>query len=407
MKSSILGRFEVSGLTILIALTLTSASALAGGPVLYEQGAAAMGQSSAVVARPDDPTAIFYNPAGLAWQEGVGITAGGTFLLPTFSHTFEDNTVDAISKTYFTPNLFVSYRVHDQVSIGLGAFSLFGLGVEWPRDWVGREVALYSELTTFTINPCVVYRPLDWLAIGAGFDTSFVSLEIRQLLNSGWELWDVHLGGATVGFGGNAGILVKPLDWLSIGASYRSAMPLSATGRADFDVHPSFQANLPDQEITTDITLPHLIVPALAFRPIEGLSFEVDAEIVLWSSFDELRIKFDSGMEQATDFSWRDVVNIRAGVEYVVPDIDLAVRAGYVYDMNAVPDRTLNPLLPDANRHDISGGLGYSAFGFTLDAAYMVVMLQERTVTVENNEVLPGTYNGIVHLVATHLTYNF
>jgi long-chain fatty acid transport protein len=40
------------------------------------QGAAAIAQGNAFAAQADDPTAIFYNPAGMAWLPGIQISSG-------------------------------------------------------------------------------------------------------------------------------------------------------------------------------------------------------------------------------------------------------------------------------------------------------------------------------------------
>src|SRR5205823_3872577 len=55
------------------AAMLAAALLLAAGMTIPDLGAAALGQGAATVARPDDLTAIYYNPAGLAGQEGTRV----------------------------------------------------------------------------------------------------------------------------------------------------------------------------------------------------------------------------------------------------------------------------------------------------------------------------------------------
>lgn len=68
----------VAGVLILISCSLASGS----GFLIYEHGAVAMGMAGAFVSIANNPTAIFYNPAGIAWLRGTQINIGGTFVFP-------------------------------------------------------------------------------------------------------------------------------------------------------------------------------------------------------------------------------------------------------------------------------------------------------------------------------------
>src|SRR5579862_5231572 len=56
----------------------------AGGFELPNQGAAGAGQAEAFAAQADDPSAIYYNPAGIAQLKGTEISAGVYALFPRF-----------------------------------------------------------------------------------------------------------------------------------------------------------------------------------------------------------------------------------------------------------------------------------------------------------------------------------
>ena len=57
-------------LGLVLLAVFSPAAAQAAGFGIYEQGARAMGTAGAFTARADDPSAIYFNPAGLAHLEG-------------------------------------------------------------------------------------------------------------------------------------------------------------------------------------------------------------------------------------------------------------------------------------------------------------------------------------------------
>ena len=60
---------------LLLLLLLLSPAATAAGMGIPDLGAGPLGQAGATVARPADLTALYYNPAALAWLEGVQLYA--------------------------------------------------------------------------------------------------------------------------------------------------------------------------------------------------------------------------------------------------------------------------------------------------------------------------------------------
>src|SRR5438067_4794957 len=59
---------------VLLFLVLTR-SAWAAGIGIPDLGAGGLGQAGATIARPADLTALYYNPAALAWLEGIQLYA--------------------------------------------------------------------------------------------------------------------------------------------------------------------------------------------------------------------------------------------------------------------------------------------------------------------------------------------
>ena len=67
-------------LAILVVLLFAATSAMAAGFRLPEAGAKAMGMGFSFVAQADDPSAIYFNPAGIVQLEGQNVMIGGTYI---------------------------------------------------------------------------------------------------------------------------------------------------------------------------------------------------------------------------------------------------------------------------------------------------------------------------------------
>lgn len=111
------------------------------------------------------------------------------------------------------------------------------------------------------------------------------------------------------------------------------------------------------------------------------------------------------------DPHWDDSWAVRGGAQYKLTP-HLVARGGYFYDTSPVPESTLDPLVPDADRHGITLGAGYKTGGWTFDAAYMLVLVDDRG--VDNDATAPqiprqdGTYTSDPsHLLMVTVGFNF
>ncbi len=99
------------GFSVLVAvwgcLMMTPAAGYGSGFALFEAGARASALMGTMVARADDPSAIFYNPAGLVQLPGFQVMGGVSFIIPrteivTHFGAFSNNTF-ADSQVHMVP----------------------------------------------------------------------------------------------------------------------------------------------------------------------------------------------------------------------------------------------------------------------------------------------------------------
>ncbi len=173
-------------LTIIVfVLVFTVSMAFGSGFSVYEHGAKAAAMGGAFIAQANDVTSVFFNPAGITALKGTQFGLGITVIMPKFGFAGPNpmtTETDAEAATFPVPHLYATHQFNDQWSAGLGVYALFGLGSEWPGDWVGRELAVKSDIQTIFINPVVAYKPVDNFSVSVGFSYVTSSIELIKIL---------------------------------------------------------------------------------------------------------------------------------------------------------------------------------------------------------------------------------
>ncbi|MFC1629028.1 OmpP1/FadL family transporter [Gemmatimonadota bacterium] len=396
---------------VMLALPLSSAQA--GAFSIYEQGARAMGRASAFAASPSDPSAMFYNPAGLAMLDGTQIYVGATLIAP--SGEFEGSgalagvTETQASQLFPLPNVYISHRMNDKLVLGLGVTAPFGLGTEWedPAAFTGRYLATKTDIQALSINPTVAFSVSDQLSIGVGVDFRMMS---KLTLNRysfydatafGMGLLDVATAeletdmASAIGY--NAGLLFKASDQIMLGASYRAAVDMDYEGTATITqiltgvapIDGAVAATAGDHDVATSIAYPSVTTFAIAFKATDQLLLEADVNLTGWSSFEKLVVTGLPTGTETIDEDYENSMTIRIGAEYWKDDT-MAIRAGFLLDQTPVPNKSISPLLPDAQRTGFSFGIGKTFGSMTIDAAFMYLMFGDADTNDEH-----VAYNGI------------
>jgi long-chain fatty acid transport protein len=380
------------------------------GFALYEAGARASALMGTMVARADDPSAIFYNPAGLVQLPGFRVMGGFSVILPhteivTQAGPFNNNTF-ANSQARVVPHFFATYKLNDRVWLGLGVNSPFGLGIKYGDNWPGRFNLIKADIQTLNINPTVAVKITDYLSVGAGLDIMYFNFDLKRAFPLPFlGEQTLHLAGDTWGVGFNLGVLLRPRPDLSIGVSYRSQISQQLSGPAQ--VQPYYPLNT---RASGGIILPDQIFAGIMVRPVERLSVEAGVIWTRWSLFQNFNVKFDNALGFLSERkAWHNTWRGQVGVEYkALPWLD--VRGGYSLENEPMPDQYVDYLVPTSNmRHNFSCGAGFRWRSLTLDLAYTLVYIPDRFVNSSAAPgVLPSTFqNRLSHVMVVSLGYKF
>jgi long-chain fatty acid transport protein len=391
---------------ILLSANLTYGSGFA----LYEAGARSSALAGAVVARADDLSAIFYNPAGLVQLPGFQIMAGFSTFIPRVEVVTHPGPVATRSlmesSVSFAPHLFTSYKLTERVWLGLGVNSPFGLGIQYNDNWPGRFNVTKAAIQTLNLNPTVAVKVTDYLSMGAGLDIMYFKFKMKRVLPIPLLTPQaLDLQGDSWGLGFNLGLLLKPADYISFGVSYRSQVRQHLDGGARFRPF-----NTLDSDASGSIILPDMVFAGIMVRPMKRLSVEAGIIWTHWDLFRRLDIKFSNALGTLSEAKeWHNTWRGQLGVEFqALPWLDL--RAGYAFENEPMPDRFADYLVPSTDRrHNFSVGTGFHWRAMTLDLAYTMVLMMDRTVT--NSQalgVLPSDFQGrLSHVVAMSWGYKF
>jgi long-chain fatty acid transport protein len=376
---------------LVAALVAFAPAARGAGFLIYEHGAAAMAMGGAFTAVANNPSAIWHNPAGIAWIDGTQVLLGATFIMPTGSVTMPNYpgapTIKQVNQIFTPPNFYFTHKFSDRITVGVGFMAPFGLGTKWqktndsPPVFPLAYLGYYNDMETFFVNPTVAVKVLDNLSIGLGCSYIFSSLKLDlyqsiTLPPGEGVAYDVPTAMKATGnsFNFNAGILYKGKGF-SLGASYRSHFNIKYSGTVALDnefVPADLQLYVPTSgNVKTTFKFPDILTFGVAINITPKLLWSFDVHTYFWSRFDSYtaNITFPSpypAQSLTAPQLWKNSQCYRMGFEYRATD-KLRLRLGSFFDESPQPVGTMDPNLPDNDRWAIQGGLGYTIGKFTVD----------------------------------------
>lgn len=373
------------------AAALTAGTASAGSFALREQSARGQGQAFAGAAAGQAGLgSMYWNPATMAAFEGFQVEMNLSGIFPYSDITPTTGTspfllgaggtasTGDIALDAALPAGYVSYQLDDDVWIGLGLNTPFGLETKNPPNAPGQIYARTSEVISYNITPTIAWQVNDWLALGAGIEAMYFKTRLTQAMGIMPNAASADLQGDSWGVGFTLGFTLTPMDGTTIGVGYRSQIKQSLTGDINFGAPVSTSlGTLPAgrYDVKSDLTLPDQITVGLSQDLTDDLTLNAGFEWTNWSVFNNFPVVGTSGITNGVEitdlpFEYDDGYYVSLGLEYDWTQ-QFTIRGGLGYEWSPISTRNRDLRLPDSNRIHASIGGSYNwTENLSLDFAY-------------------------------------
>jgi long-subunit fatty acid transport protein len=408
----------IKRIAIVLALagTMLPAGARAGGFTIIELGSKKTGMMTGI-AKPDDLSAVYHNPAGLADQHGtrLHLSSGFSFVSAEArlrawpsagegqygSEDFIDTPVgeDGYFEGTIKPTRYFGAMPMLVASSDFGwedgpvwAFSVYVpdfIGAFLPEDAPTRYLVTEGYFIAGVAAFSAAYRlpePVSWLTVGASLGLIYVRIEGKKWLNLqslGEYNTDFEISQVGEDYRPyyNFGVCVDILDQLILGISFIGGAHVDLKGRLEIDLAPGAEKD-PILEglgldlegaydMTQSMEIPAGLSVGLNWTVIPELELAVDFRYWFYQVFENQEIFHTIDVEvlgepavpnpMVTPKDYEGSWTLSAGALTRPFSFPLELMAGWTYDHSPAPNRTKSLDSPTVN-----------LTGFALGARYML-----------------------------------
>jgi long-chain fatty acid transport protein len=413
----------------LVALCLAAGLAWAGqasaaGFGLFQHGGRGLGQVGALTARAPEPSALTYNPAGIAHLDGLQAQAGLDFSNTVDKYDSSTGTFAAQHVIDFPPALYLTWKAQDRPwAFGIGLDAPFWYRINWlPALFPGRFLNSEFEVRVFELHPVLAYDLGDGWSVGGGLRYLYGSLSQSnsvRLLVPFSPSPGVPVVPASVEVERVADANVDAFSWdLAIqyadpswgwGAVYRGNAELKGSGDASYhpratgipSVDAQVQARFQNGRASEAFEIPRELRGGIWFAPYPELRLELDTSWQSWSSLEDSAVTWSpdplTGSESFTDLTrrdWNDTLALRLAAEGNITDPFL-VYGGIAWEPSPVPGSTVEPGFPRGDALVYALGASYTLGAVSFDLGYSYHSHDKRGVSRQEplNPGVDGSYD--------------
>lgn len=387
----------------------------------------------------NDPTAVYNNPAAMAFFTGPVMQVTGTAIRPSakFEGTFEDqqgnpvtgDNPDGFGKFIPFPNMAFAAPINSQLTLGASLSVPYGLVSEYNPTWQGRYFGTKTSLEAIALSFSAGFKVNDQFSLGLGIVGQRTKAQLNTMLDptgTAAALFGAPILGApqtedvqlnvtlkkSMAFGYILGAEFKPTAQDSIGVSFHSRIKQTLGGHyrmygseAGMGLVALGPTVFPDAGLPTlnpDGATANAVLDTPAFASLDWVHdfnehFTLASSIkwTQWSSFDNLVLTSNGNELVGLPQKYKNTFVFSVGGDYRVND-QWTLRAGVGYDQTPTNIVSRDPRIPDGSRKLLGVGFGYQASDhLALDLGYQHQFVSDTRVHMTNQVGLgAGTMDG-------------
>lgn len=426
------------------ALVVMTMESQASGYRFGSQSVSAQSTADANGAEASDSSTIFYNPAGMVRLDGLQINLGATIVMPKSDYTDLGSTrftgqptggnqaKDYLPNAVVAPSFYLSQKLNEHWTAGLGLFVPYGAKLDFGRNWAGRYALTDMKLEAVTLNPSIAYKLDEHHAFGFGISAEHMKAALGQsvdipgtisaLSTPAGAAQSAALASRIIALGGNPALLrtaadgrgsndVQDWGWginlgymwtldknTRIGLAYRSSIVHKLRGSTVWDFSTATNdpivngvlaaaSNRANSAALVQIKTPETL-SINAFHQFDprwaGMA---DVTFTRNNRLNNLNIEFPGTGEGAEVIrqKWKNTLRVSVGANYTYSE-NVTLRGGFAYDQSPVISGLVHPALPDGDRKQISLGVKWKLDNHSsIDLAYSYIDVKDAMVNYTND----------------------
>lgn len=369
---------------------------------LPNQDPEAIARGNAFTATADNPSALYYNPAGITQLDGRHLSVGVYAISASADYTSAlGGSASSDSAFQFAPQLYyVDSPENCPISYGIGVFAPYGLAVDYGRDTPFSSLAIEGELLFATVNPTIAYQVTPEFSVGIGLALNYSEISFSRAIGlTPGDGFEFEGDDYSVGF--NFGALWQPCEQWSFGLNFRSATKMNYEGS-------STVTGLPSTSTDADLQFPMNLALGVSYRPTSEWNIEAGIDWTDWDAVNVVTLEGTSFGDVPFPFNYESGFMYQLGVTRNF-DSGYFLSAGYIYSENSSPDLYFSPLNPDSDLHLWSLGFGHKnesrSWAFSYTFAYNGGRDVSGSIPSLAGESADGEYDVVNH--ALNFAYRF
>lgn len=344
---------QTSSLAALSLLALVNQASASGTRVGFKD-AFATARGNAFVATADNPSALYYNAAGITQLEGTHLSANLYAVSLSTSYRGPLGSASLDEDPVPVPSLYATWKNADSPwAFGFATYAPFGLATEWPQNSALQPFATRNEQTVQTYNFSAARQVSSSLSLAASLTWNHLTTDLRR--SPGLP---VRFEGSGDAAGANLGALWRLNDQHQFGVSYSHHTRITADGTWQAGVKQSAEATF---------DFPEVAIAGWSYRPTPDWNLELNLDWTNWERLNTVNVRAPGGTTPLP-FHWEPGLFYEFGVTRYFGAYH--VSAGYCFTENSVPDASYTPAVPDSDRNFYSLGIGYRGERFGVDLAW-------------------------------------